>query len=259
MTRLQLFEFNERAECPTFIRDALIETLGLGLKIGGVYKNVAPIFAEFCQTVQANRVLDLCSGSGEPASILISALHAQEKPCPQFTLSDLFPNTAAMQAVADRHPNLIKLTDSPVDATDIPNHLTFPACTIISAFHHFAPHVAQRIIKNCVDQNRGIFIVEPFTKNIKRASAPIPALATSAYLNPLVTSKDKLLKGIFTYGVPLIPLLGAWDATVSLNRIYSKRALYEMTAPFTSFHWRYEEVSYPPFGKALVFLGMPIN
>lgn len=258
MSRIQLFEFNERAECPEFIREALIETLGQGLKLGGIYKNVAPLFAEFCEKAQADSVLDLCSGSGEPVSIFLSALKKQKVSLPNFTISDLLPNQQAMQNVAQRHPEVITPIYTPVDATNVPPKLSFPACTIISAFHHFSPTVAQDILKNCVDQNRAVFIVEPFTRNLKRATAPVPALATAAYLHPLKAEKRQFLKAFFTYGVPLIPLIGAWDATISFFRIYSKKMLLDMVAPFKkSFHWRYEEVPYTPFGTALVFYGIP--
>ena len=167
-------------------------------------------------------------------------------------------NQQAMQNVAQRHPELITPIYTPVDATNVPPKLSFPACTIISAFHHFSPTVAQDILKNCVDQNRAVFIVEPFTRNLKRATAPVPALATAAYLHPLKAEKRQFLKAFFTYGVPLIPLIGAWDATISFFRIYSKKMLMDMVTPFKkSFHWRYEEVPYTPFGTALVFYGIP--
>lgn len=260
MRRVQLFEFNERSECPAFIREALIETLGDGLRLGGIYKNVAPIFSEFCKQVGAKKVLDLCSGSGEPVSIFLSALESQSQPLPHFTISDLLPNRSAMQTVSDRHPNRISPIFTPVDATQVPEDLSFPACTIISAFHHFDPHTAQRILQNCVERNRAVFIVEPFTSNIKRAPAPVPALATAAYFHPLKAQKQKLLRAFFTYAVPMIPMIGAWDATVSFLRIYSKESLFEMVSPFKhEFEWHYEEVSYNPFGKALVFYGLPRN
>lgn len=267
MSRIQLFEFNERSECPAFIREALTETLGQGLKLGGIYKNVAPLFSEFCQTAEADSVLDLCSGSGEPVSIFLSALQAQQRSqnspqhatLPKFTLSDLLPNRKAMGLVASRHPGLITPVYTAVDATNVPQDMRFPACTIISSFHHFTPKMAYKILQNCVAQDRAVFIVEPFTRNLKRATAPVPALATAAYWHPIKTKEKSLLKGFFTYAIPLIPIIGAWDATISFCRIYSKKMLLDMVAPFRKvFHWRYEEVPYWPFGNALVFYGVPI-
>jgi hypothetical protein len=115
--RLHAFEFNERPECPAFVRDAIVEALGTGLRWGRMYDAVGPVFAEFCARAGCTEVLDLCSGSGEPVSILLDALArsgvgtfgtgdqaGSPVAPPRFLLSDLFPNVAAMARVAARHP-----------------------------------------------------------------------------------------------------------------------------------------------------------
>jgi hypothetical protein len=185
-------------------------------------------------------------------------MQEQAATLPHFTISDLFPNALAMKRVARRHSGLVTPVLAPIDATDVPNTLSQSACTIISAFHHFSPSIAQQILKNCVERNCGIFIVEPFTRSIARASAPMPALAASIYLNPFRTKQHRLQKGFFTYAIPLIPALGAWDAAVSLCRMYTEAELFEMVSPFKGeFSWRYEQVPYFPFGTAAVFYGIP--
>ena len=47
MKRHHLIEFNERSECPKFIRDSVVETLGLGLRWVKMGNIIGPPFAEF--------------------------------------------------------------------------------------------------------------------------------------------------------------------------------------------------------------------
>ncbi len=42
--RLQLFEFNDSAFCPGFLRDSIVEILGRTIKQSGFYDPLAPLF-----------------------------------------------------------------------------------------------------------------------------------------------------------------------------------------------------------------------
>jgi hypothetical protein len=55
---------------PEFIRDSVPETLGLALRWSKIYKAAAPYFMTFLIWTKAERIIDLCSGSGELVSII---------------------------------------------------------------------------------------------------------------------------------------------------------------------------------------------
>jgi hypothetical protein len=66
MRRFQLFEFHERTECPRFVRDSVVETLGRGLERLDMVDAIGPAFAALCRQAPCERGLDLWSGSGAP-------------------------------------------------------------------------------------------------------------------------------------------------------------------------------------------------
>jgi len=258
MRRIHAFEFHERSECPGVIRESIVETLGRGLRWGRVYGGVGERFADFCQRAGCDTVLDLCSGSGEPVAILLDALARKGIKAPKFITSDLFPNLVAMNRVADRWPGQITVRAEPVDATQVPPDLPHQARTVISAFHHFPPQLAARMLADAVAKRRAIFIVEPFPRRFSRFAAMLPALAASMYINPLLAGSQRMLKALLTYGLPVVPALGLWDGLVSTLRMYSRSELKQMAADLGGgYRWQFHEVPFFPGGLATVFEGIP--
>ncbi|MBF0226943.1 MAG: hypothetical protein HQK76_15970 [Desulfobacterales bacterium] len=258
MIRIQSFEFNERAECPKFIRDSLIEILGNGQRWSHVLDAIVPSFTEFCQKTGTDSILDLCSGSGEPVSILIESLERQNMEVPSFTISDLFPKIHSMELIAKRHPDKIKIIYDPIDATNVPKNFNFKACTFINSFHHFPPSLASSILEDCIKKERAVFISECFPRNFRCFVPFFPFLALASFINPLITNNQKILKLVFTYMLPAIAVMGTWDAVVSVLRIYGREELMELIKPYRNeFKWEYREISFFGGGRAVIFFGIP--
>jgi hypothetical protein len=256
--RVQAFEFNELAGCPAFVRDSIVEALGAGLRWGGMYDAVGPIFAEFLSRSGADAVLDVCSGSGEPASILLDALARAGAPGPRFALSDLFPNVPALEVVAARHPGRVEVVRAPVDATAVPTEVDRGARTIISAFHHFPPDLARRILADCVAKRRAVFIVEALRRDLRSLLSILPAMTVAALVNPLRTRSDRAKKALATWVVPVVPAAGLWDAVVSDLRSYREDELRALVEPLGGgYAWECREAGYFPGGRALCFYGVP--
>ena len=256
MRRIQAFEFNDTALFPRFLRESIVETLGLGLRWGRIYDAVSPLFASFIERAHVRSVLDIGTGTGEPASILVGALERAGLKAPRFVLSDLFPNLTALARVAARHPGQIEFVRTPVDATNVPPEVDQPARMVISAFHHFPPELARKLLADSVAKGRPIFILEAFPRQLRRLVSILPVMAAAIFVNPFVSGHDRLLKILFTFVIPVIPLAGFSDAVVSILRIHSEgelRALAESLGG--SFAWEYHEVPFFPFGRAAVFLG----
>lgn len=259
MDRIHAFEFNERPETPAFIRDSITEILGGVWRILRFGNPLGPVFSEFCQRAGARRILDLASGSGEPAALLMDGLIRQGDTSTHLTLSDLFPKVPAMERVAVRHPGRIDVARVPVDAADVPEGIDCDGCTIVGAFHHFPPDLATRILADCVSKGRSIFILDVPGSAFWAFLLlfPIPGFF-SLLAHPLLTREDRLLKALFTYLVPLIPALGSWDYLVSALRFYSE-AEYRNMADRTGgdYAWEYCEVSFLPGARLAVFWGIP--
>jgi hypothetical protein len=255
--RVQLFEFHERAECPPFLRESVVETLGRGLRWLDMSAAIGPAFAAFGRQARCARVLDLCSGSGAPASLLLEWLQRHGEPMPQLVLSDLFPNEPALAAVQARHPHHVSFDRTPVDATAVPAELDHDTRLVINAFHHFAPADAARIVADAVAQRKSLFIYEGFPRDLARFLPTGPAMLPALYLNPLLAPRHRLAKALFTYLLPLIPMIATWDGIVSVLRIYGEAELRAMTAGADGYRWEYREVPYGRGGRAVIFSGIP--
>ncbi len=258
MLRIHAFEWNDNPRAPRWLRDSIVEILGRGLRWGKIYVPVAPLFARFLERAGASSVLDLASGSGEPCRILLDALEeAGEKP-PRFVLSDLFPNEPALRSVAERYPGRVEVVTESVDATAVPERFDQPARTIITAFHHFTPELAARIFADGVAKKRAIFILEPGGRRLRLVLSVLPAMILGTLANPFVAERDRIVKFIFTFLLPVIPLAGFWDACVSTLRVYTEPELRAMVEPLGGgYTWEYHVVPFTPFGRATIFLGLP--
>jgi hypothetical protein len=259
MQRRHLVELHERPECPAFVRDSVVEALGRGLRWLGLGAVIGPAFAAFCRDARCERVLELCSGTGEPVALLLDWLRAHGEWAPPIVLSDRFPHLAAMAATQARHPAHVAIEETPVDATAVPARIPHDARLVINAFHHFAPADAARIIADTVASRRSLFLYEGFPRDLARFLPTGPATLPALLLNPLLASRDRLAKAVFTYLAPIIPMVAMWDGIVSVLRIHDEPALTAMTAGAGDYRWAYREVPYGLGGRAVVFTGIPLE
>ena len=258
MERIQGFEFNERKECPSFLRDAVVEILGKAIKWGQIFSPVTPLFMDFCKKTNNYSFIDLCSGTGEPLIAFIEGMKQANYDSVSFSASDLFPKIHAMKQVVHEYPENISMISEPIDATNVPEKHDRPGRTIINAFHHFSTDLAQEIIKDSVKKRRAIFILEAFPRDLKCFLAFFPMLTLSFLLNPFLTKKDRLTKFFFSFIIPIIPIIGTYDGFISLCRIHDKEELMEMVKPYQDIYdWEYHQVPFSKWGKSLVFIGIP--
>ncbi|MEC9466425.1 MAG: hypothetical protein VX834_11600 [Myxococcota bacterium] len=260
MRRLHLFEFNDIEACPKPFRDSVVETLGRGLRWSNLGDIIGPSFKAFAERTGSKRVLDLCSGTAEPVSILLNWLKkdAGQGRIPHFLVSDLFPNLACFRKATKLLPGDVSAVEEPVNALGVDGGIEHDTRTIINAFHHFPPELAQGILADTVKQRKSIFIYEGFTRTPYGIVPMGPFLLASLFSNPLLAGSHRLVKAFFTYLVPLIPLISLWDGLVSTMRVYNEAELLSMAEPLTNdYQWEYREVPYYMGGKALVFTGVP--
>ena len=255
--RIHAFEFNDHPRCPGFIRTSIIEILGASLRRGDIYAPAIPLFEDFCRRSQCSSILDLCSGSGEPASIFIEGLEAKKSPVPTFYLSDLSPDDMALNRIRMRHPAHIKIIAAPLDASDIPVTTEHQARVMITALHHFQPDMVRKILSDAVENRKAIFIAEPFTRSLRSLLPILKCSYIPGATLPFYTQNHRLLKALFTYLIPLIPLFGYWDSVISARRMYSQEDLIRMVAGFDTFDWQFHNLPIPCSGTVTVFTGIP--
>lgn len=237
MRRIQFFEIGDLAWCPALIRDAFTEYLRYAQDRFRPYLAAAPLLHRAIERSGAGRIVDLCSGAAGPWPHLLPALSAGGCHV-SVNLTDKFINHAALRRLCAQWPEQLNCTPEPVDATAVPERLA-GFRTIFSAFHHFPPPLAQRILADAVRQGQGIGIFE-FTqrsaRGLLRAAGIFPlVLFWAPRLRPFRWSRF-----LFTWLVPLMPLIVLYESLVSCLRTYTPdelRALAAQADPDGRYVW----------------------
>ncbi len=251
------FEFNGSPWCPGFIRDAIVTILGKSLRSSNLYDEVGQPFAAFCTQAHIHSLVDLASGSGDAMAILVDEMVRNRCPLPTIYLSDLLPNVTAMAEAIGTRPHL-KIITTPVDANHLETLADHQGYSIISAFHHFHQDLARKIFSHCVDKGKALVIIEPFPRRLL-SFFPLFLYGTAHLaLYPIFSKKQRLLKALCTYIIPIIPMAMLWDGLMSVQRIYTKKDLFALAAPHQGkFHWQYQEVKASLGGTVTIFTGRP--
>jgi hypothetical protein len=219
--RLHLFEFGDQPWFPRLLHDAETAYLTAAYRLLPLPRLWAEKISGVLQPGGSAEILDLCAGSGGAMPIIIDELAARGCQA-RATLSDLYPNPTS-----GLHPRIVWL-DQPVDATRVPPGLT-GVRTMFSAFHHFRPDAAKAILKDAFDLRRPICIFESGQGTMlgvaMMALVPFNVLLLMPFARPFHWSYL-----LFTYLIPLLPLIIFWDGVVSMLRIYLPEQMKEMTA-----------------------------
>ena len=257
--RRQLIETTDVPGMPAALRDSITEVLALALRWGRYFHGVAPEFCRFLDACDADAILDCASGAGDPITILVDAAVEAGRARPDVLLTDRFPNIAAMERVAARYPEGVGFSAAPVDATQVPRELWRPARTYINCLHHFPPAAVEAVLADCARARAGIFVLEAFPRRPVRGLPILPSGAAAMLANPLLCRRRRLQKALLTYLLPVVPLLGMWDLSLSVARIHSPDELRTLArqAGANDYRWNHGEVPYPFGGRAYYFWGVP--
>jgi hypothetical protein len=233
MRRLQFIEIHEQRWFPSSLRDGVTDALQFGVNVSGLYGTVAPLLrraldltgsgASGDQSEAGRSVVDMCSGGGGPWAKLSRSI---ESPGIRIWLTDKYPNTPALEAVSAASENRIAFYPGSVDAMKVPVELK-GLRTMFTSFHHFSPKDASAILRNAVEANEGIGIFEisqrtPATMGIVFAYVFLLSICT-AWIRPFRWSRL-----LWTYLIPIIPLVLTFDGVVSCLRTYRPVELREM-------------------------------
>jgi len=237
--RLQLFEFEDLPWFPRLIRAGMMDYLRFTISVLRIYQPIVLLLREALLKTNQTTIIELGAGAGGGTAGVLHSLRAAGLPDAQVLLTDLYPQPAAWQLLAINAPGLTHEPTS-VDATAVPANLR-GFRTIFSAFHHFAPPQAEKILADAVRQRAGIGVFEGSGKHwveilLAWTLLPIAQLLITPFIRPF-----RLSRLLFTYIVPLIPVFTVWDGTVSILRMYPPAqllALAQRADPEGAFEWQ---------------------
>ncbi len=219
MGRLHLFEIEDQTWCPAVLRDAGTAYLTRFVEQFHMLDGAADPIRALVASGGSHRVVDLGSGAGGPARLLLGLVDDDVT----VLCTDLFPSEPALAYAASlAPPGRFAWHREPVDARDVPAELDGPR-TQFNAIHHLPP-----------------------------AGVPFAVLAMVPFLRPF--RWEWLL---FTYVIPLIPLLVLWDGMVSCLRVYSPDELRELVNGLDGFEWDIGTFPLPFPGYGTYLVGKP--
>ncbi len=255
MRRLHLFELEDQPWFPGVIRDAGTGYISKFVELTGMMKEVVPLLARALEHTESRQIVDLCSGAGGPASLMVPGL-AKAGHDVTVVCTDLFPNIPALEHTYERSRGRVDFREQPIDATAVPEDLV-GLRTIFNAFHHFKPDVARKILEDAVQAKQPIAVFEFVGREphviLGLLGLPFIVMAILPFLRPF-----QWVWIPFTYLIPLIPAFIAWDGLVSCLRVYYPHELAELTAGLDSYEWDMGRFLMPGSpGKGTYLVGIP--
>jgi hypothetical protein len=253
MRRLHLFEFGDQSWFTQVLRDAETAYLAVAYRLLPLARIWAEKISSVFHSGEPGEILDLCSGSG---GAMPSILDELEK-CgfnARALLTDLYPSLKSAP-----HSRISWMTE-PVDATCVP--LRLPGVrTMFSAFHHFRPEAAKSILRSAFDRGRAICIFESGSGTALGLAAmilvPFNVLALMPFARPFRWSYL-----VFTYLIPVMPIVVFWDGVVSMLRIYSPEQMKGMIRDLQrpAYTWEIGRIQVRgSAGKLPYLIGRPIS
>src|SRR5262245_43197230 len=224
MPRLHLFEFGDMPWLPRALRDGFTGYLEALVTRFAFFKPIVPKLNDLLARTGQHRIVDLAAGAGGPLVSIRSALEGAGGAPIEVLLTDRFPNLEAFRRAAEHTGGAISFSSEPVDALAVARELT-GVRTLFNAFHHFRPDGARGILRDAALQGQPIAIFESTERSALAVLtlmffSPLQVLLVTPSIRPLRASQV-----VFTYLLPVLPLIITWDAVISCLRSYSPEEL----------------------------------
>jgi len=232
MKRWHLVELEDLPWVPRVIRDGATDVLDWMMARVRLYRPVVDRLRGALDAAGSREVVDLCSGGAGGAIAMLGYLRERGDTDTTILLTDRYPNQAAAARVAS-DPR-VTYHPAPVDALAVPAELR-GVRTMYSALHHFRPAEVQRLVGAAIADGAPLAFFDlaaaPALRRLPGVLVPLVMLVNFVMLlvlTPLMVPFVRPFRWsrlLFTYVIPLIPILYAWDGTVSAVRAYTPEEL----------------------------------
>ncbi len=256
MKRRHLFEFEDLPWFPEFIRNYITDFLRTVAEKFNMFGPVIPTINELVSRSENGSLVDLASGGGGQWRTLIPRILSAH-PDFQLFLTDKYPNIPALNRVRQDFPEVVNIESESIDATCVSKQRS-GARTLFLSLHHFKPDLATEIFRDAVASNTPIAVFEAQQRNLEHvirfSFSPLMSWILTPFIRPF--SWGRLL---FTYLLPIVPLVILWDGVVSVYRTYTLEETEEMARnadPDQKFRWESELIIHGQ-QKIQVFKGYP--
>jgi hypothetical protein len=261
--RLNVFEFCDFQWLPHCIRDAATDYLTTMLRLSGHSALIARQALGALREVGARSIIDFGSGGTGPTMTVVEELSKNGFPG-KVWLTDLQPNLLAFERARARLPGTVEYCPEPVRAGgQLPESLRRieGVRTYFNCLHHFPEADVAATLADAEQKQQPVLVIEV----AGRSALTLLMMVSSLFMVPFFMLAVRPLRWnhlVFTYLVPILPVLIAWDGFASCWRVYGKRDLQRLVGGFDKEHytWSYGTFrlgSAPLYGSYLV--GKPLR
>jgi hypothetical protein len=259
MKRIDLFEFEDFPWFPNWIRSCLTQLIVVMHKLLKSSDDLIPLLKRALPYSHNNTIVDLCSGSGGPMIEVFKALRAGKgETNVKLILTDLYPDLEMASKINNLGVSNLTYKTSLVNASHL-NMELMGVRTMVGCFHHMKPDTARQILENAKKSKTPICIYEisdnAFPTFLWWVTIPIiflMALVITPFVRPL-TWKQLL----FTYIIPIIPVIFAWDGAVSNVRTYTLEDMDILLQGLEGPDYKWEKGKIGKKANKLYLLGFP--
>ena len=225
LPRIHLFEFEDQKWFPDLLREPLLNYLSFLIIELKVYNSVKDKLLHFIEQHNIESIVGLCCGGAGDFLSIADFLEQSDRSL-NVTLTDLYPNKSAFERAENLYPETIEGYYKSVDATNVPESLK-GLRIIFTAFHHFQPNIAQKIIKDAIEAAEPIAIFEFSDRKLSSVlSTLLVAGITMLFLTP--SMRPLRFNQLFWTYTLILPIIQTWDAFVSQLRSYTPYELENM-------------------------------
>lgn len=257
LPRFHLFEWEDQSWLPRTLRDFITHHLQFTFSAPAtepLREAVVDILAPPLNRSGETNIVDVCSGGGGPLIAVMPNLCARVGAKVTAKLTDLFPNLDAFAAIERETHGEVTGERRPISAFDVPTDLgRFQ--TVFTALHHFKPDDAKRVLADAAAKRRTIAVIEPFNRKATAATA-IGGFLLGLLRTPFM-GRMTLARFLWTYPIPIAPMILSWDGFVSCLRAYTPDELSAMgreVAPNYKWEAGEREVVLPAAKLTLTYL-----
>jgi hypothetical protein len=260
MKRIQAIEFEDYAWFPAQWRNFMTDFFHYQMKTFNLYRPAVDLLAQALRQTGKRQIVDMCSGGSGPLALIQKQLKQQHGLDVPVRLTDKFPNLPAFEKIVGEAEGEIRFSNESVDATNVSESLD-GFRTIFSAFHHFPPSLATRILQDCVDKRAPIGIFELSNRSFSAFFQVLLAGPLSIFFLTPFFKPRSWQRFFWTYVIPVIPFFVAFDGAGSNLRAYAPDELLELVGQVSGqdqFKWQAGVKStHLPGVRVTYLIGMP--
>lgn len=236
--RLNIKEFHETKYCPAWLRDYLTDFLAFFAYHINPYKTICPVLKNALQQSKQRRIIDFCTGSGRYMIKILRNINGSADNY-QALVCDKFPHQQSMREIAKLSGGKVEYIPESVDILTI-KQVPEGIRTIFSGIHHFDETTIKSFIRSAIEQHSGVAFFDYTKRTLFHIIVPpllVPGMVwgVTPFIQPF--SWRRLL---FTYIIPVLPLLVMVDGCISNWKSYSPIEFSAMVDEFSDCNYEWQ-------------------